>query len=496
MKRLIFLLVASVFGVAHAELAVNPIYQSHMVLQRGKPVPIDGTCTSSAPIVVKFAGAEVKAVLKGKKWEAVLPPMEADAEGKPLTITQGTSTLQLEDVLVGEVWLATGQSNMLWRLEQTQDAAALNNEEIPQLRFYHSEPMVHTDDSAYTPELRRRLEEGKMYEGGWAVSSPATVRRMSAVGWYFGRELQRVLDTPVGIIHASLGGSEMLAWLPPTALKKHYKDCLGKNWLDSKYIPPWVKGRARANMGGNMEAPHPYKPGYLFSTGIAPWVRFPVAGVIWYQGESDAEIVDNKQNSLLMQNLIRSWRSEFKAPELPVLMVELPRIKDSTALRAGWPEFRAVQRGVAQTLPAVYCATTIDLGTTSTDVHPPRKLEVGTRLADLAAAKVYGKQTPWSGPLIDSAKAQGGHITISYTCAEGLKTTDGASPRGFEVSADGKKFYEAKAQLKGAQVELSCDAVKSPKYARYGWYTFLEPNLVNEDGLPAVPFTTAHRTSR
>lgn len=476
--------------LAWAELKLDPIYQPHMVLQRGVPIPVRGTCTSSAPVTVSFAGHDVKAKVKGKKWHALLPAMEANAEGAELTVKQGKESENIDDVVVGEVWLASGQSNMLWRLDQTGDSASISAAGIPLLRFYHSEPMVHTGPSAYTEDLSERLKKGEMFEGKWAVSDPTTCARMSAVGWYFGRKLQEQLGIPVGIVHASLGGSEMLAWMPPATLKKHYKECLTPRWLESKYVTEWVRGRAKQNIGADLSSPHPYQPSYLFTTGIAPWLRFPIAGVIWYQGESDAEIGDMEQNKALLADLITSWRTQFKKPDLPILMVQLPRINDKTPLRAYWPEFREVQTQVSHELPNVYQAITIDLGTTDSNVHPPRKLEVGERLAALAASKVYKKTVVGEGPTFAAASLSNGKVRISFRSADGLTTSDNQSPRGFELSADGKKFYPAEAVVEGEDVVLTLPTqVKKPKTVRYAWATFIEPNLVNKEGLPTAPFT-------
>ncbi|MCH5284812.1 MAG: hypothetical protein J1E42_04350 [Akkermansiaceae bacterium] len=491
-NRLIPSLLAAALLVSplFAELAVDPIYQSQMVLQRGVRVPISGTSTSAEAVTVSFAGQKVTAKVKGKKWEAVLAPMEASAENRTLTITQGKQQVTLENVVVGEVWIASGQSNMLWRLDQTRDRQSLEHAEIPSFRFYHAEPQVHTGPSVYNDEQRRRLKAGEMFQGGWSVSNPKSCRRMSAVGWYFGKALQEKLNVPVGVVHVSLGGSEMLAWIPKSVLEKKYPKSLGKDWMHDKNIDPyWVRPRTLKNLGDDFSAPHPYQPGYLFENGIAPWLKFPVAGVIWYQGESDAALSISEHNRQLLTDLITGWRKAFKNPQMPFCMVQLPRIKDLTHERVYWPEFREVQSRVSRELPRVYCAVTLDLGTTNRDVHPPRKLEVGERLAALAASQVYGVQgLAYSGPVFARAEAASGSVALHFDFAEGLRTTNGAAPAGFELSADGKTYYPAEAELADGAVQLRCDKVAKPRFVRYAWSTFVEPNLVNADGLPTAPF--------
>lgn len=487
MKRLLLLsLLCSSVGTA---VEFDSVFGDHMVLQQGKPLLISGTTDKGGDVTVTFGDTKVKAAVKGKKWQATLPPQTAAAEGKTLTATQGSATAELTDVVVGEVWIASGQSNMLFRMNQTDTGkTAIAESANSNLRFFHSEPQLHTNNAVYNEAEVQRLQDNRMYEGHWAVSTPESSPRMSAVGYYFGKELQQQLGVPVGIIHAALGGSEMLAWMPEKTLKKKYADCLTAKWLESKYISAWVRGRASKNLGGNKEGNHPYQPGFLFKTGIAPWKNFPVAGVIWYQGESDAEIQDMKQNSKLLTDLISAWRQELGNPALPFLQVQLPRINDKTPLRAYWPEFRLVQADAAAKMPGVECVTTIDLGSTNSDVHPNRKVEVGERLAKTAAAKVYGKDVECSGPVITGVQKQGNKLVLALAHAEGLHTKNGAAPVGFEVAPANGDFKPAEARIEGGSIILTSPEVKSPARARYGWATYMEPNLVNGAELPTVPY--------
>ena len=476
---------------ALAAVEFDAIYGDGMVLQRGREVQVRGTTDNpSDPVTVQFNGQKVKAEVKGKRWQAVLQPMEANAQGQPLEASQNGSSATVQNVVVGEVWVASGQSNMLWRLNQTPgNAQTIAQSANENFRFYHSEPKVHTSPARYDAALLQRVQEKRMYEGKWAVSSPASTPRMSAVGYYFGQALQKELGVPVGVIHASLGGSNMLAWIPRDVVKKEYPGCQGSDWVKSKFASAWVRGRAQQNVGpGGDFALHPYAPSYLYETGIEPWEGFPVAGVIWYQGESDAEILDNEQNKKLLKDVITSWRDKLGDEELPFLQVQLPRINDKAALRAYWPEFRQVQAEVAEELPAVGCVVTMDLGSTNSDVHPPRKVEVGERLAATALSMVYGKETATSGPVIKGFKAKGSKVQVSLDNAGGLKTTDGAAPVGFELAGNDREFAPAAAEIKGDKIILTADAVKAPRYMRYGWAVFMNPNLVNEAGLPTAPY--------
>lgn len=473
-----------------ADIVFDSVFGSNMVLQQGAPITVSGTCKGSEPVTLTFGDQTVKAVVKGGKWQAQLAPLSVHAEGQSLTVTQGSDTASCDNVLVGEVWLASGQSNMLWRLNQTGDAQSMNAAANDLLRFCHHQPQVHTNAAAYTSDIFETLEKGEMYQASWETASPQSVATVSAVAYYFGREVQKNLKCPVGIVDVALGGSEMLAWMPAKTVKKKYPEYAGDKWLKNKTLEKqWLMGRVRQNLGTSGKSLHPYKPSYLYESGVARWTKLPFAGVIWYQGESDAELLDNKLYTGMLRSIITSWRAEFKRADLPFLMVQLPRINSTEEMRRYWPEFRRIQSNVAAAMPGVECVCTIDLGSTNADVHPKRKLEVGQRLAATALNTVYGKtDIPCKGPHVSKVRFQGNKAVLEMNDAEGLKTKDDAAPACFELSADGKNFFDADATLSGATIELSSTKVKTPKYVRYAWATYVEPNLVNAAGLPCEPY--------
>lgn len=491
MKKALLLLLAGANSLL-ADIAFDPVFGNNMVLQQGAPITVSGTCKGAGAVSVTFGGQKVQAEVKGGKWKAELAPLDVNAQGQTLSATQGSDTATCDNVLVGEVWLASGQSNMLWRLNQTGDKAGISTAANDQLRLCHHQPQVHTNPKAYTADIFETLEKGEMYTSGWEVASPLTAAPMSAVAFYFARELQNRLKCPVGIVDIALGGSEMLAWMPEKALKKKFPEFSGDKWLKNKDLnKQWLMGRVRQNLGAGGKTLHPYKPSYLFANGVAKWTALPFAGVIWYQGESDAELLDNKFYNSLMRALISSWRAEFKKADLPFLMVQLPRINSYEPIRRYWPEFRRIQSNVAATTPGVECVCTIDLGSTNSDVHPPRKLEVGQRLAYTALNKVYGKgDVACKGPNVRNVTFQGSKAILEMNDAEGLQTKDGAAPACFELSADGKKFEPAEAAINGTNIELRSAAIKTPKHVRYAWATYVEPNLVNASGLPCEPYTS------
>lgn len=494
--------VLSLGTVCAAAPHFDRIFGSYMVLPHGKNIPVSGTADPNKEISVSFGSSTLKTKTNSKgQWSVTLPPMQPSATGRTLTATQNGDSTKLEDILVGEVWLASGQSNMLFRLNQ----AAMGKEDIqnaadPQLRILNNVPQAHTNGAPYADKDFDSVTIEKFYQGDWKTSTPATAAPSSAVAYYFAKKLREGLKMPVGIIHSSLGGSEMAAWIPQAVIDSTPKlsSLRGNNWLESPLISAWVRGRAKTNISPRLKQGtpnHPYKPAFLYESGIAWCSGLPITGIIWYQGESDAEIIDNAQNSMLMETLITTWRKAFRNPEMPFVMIQLPRINDPSKIREGWPEFREMQDVVAKTLPKVYNVNTIDLGSTDSNVHPPLKRPVGIRAADTVLNKVYGKKIPSEGPSFKAFKISGPNLLLQLDNAKGLTTTDGKEPAQFEIAGTNGTYYPATAKIlnqKGttAVIQLSSPDVKTPKHARYCWNRFVTPNLVNGDQLPARPFRT------
>lgn len=231
-----------------------------------------------------------------------------------------------------------------------------------------------------------RMVPGRYFEGGWEVASPAATSGFSAVGWWAGKEIHRKKGVPVGLIDVSVGGSGAEAWLPHEVLEARdgYASLLGPEWLESGRVSAWARGRAKLNLGGR-GVDHPFRPGFLFDAGVREWRGFPLTGVLWYQGETNAEIHDDDWNERLITDLVVGWRRVLEQPELPFFMVQLPLIGGNDPLRQWWPQFREVQARAAAKLDGVELIVTQDLGWDSPDVHPPDKRPVGERLGRAAA---------------------------------------------------------------------------------------------------------------
>lgn len=375
-------------SLAHADLVPARPFADHMVLPMERKVPVWGTATPGATVEIRFGGnsSSGKADAQGH-WKIELPPQKPSAEGRELGIRSDGEELVLRDVLVGEVWLCSGQSNMDFPLAKAvggkQEAAGAGK--FPAIRLLDLTG-IHTAPRQYGEAELRRLTPDHLFEGTWQVASETSVLGFSAVGWWAGKAMHQAKGVPVGLIDNSVGGSGAEAWLPHEVLevREEYAELLGEKWAESERIGGWARGRAKLNLGGKA-GNHPFRPGFLFDSGVSWWADFPLTGVLWYQGETNAEILDDNWNERLITDLVHGWRKVLAQPDLPFFMVQLPRIGGNDPLRRGWPQFRAVQARAAAKLDHVSLIETVDLGWDSPDVHPPDKRPVGERLGKAAA---------------------------------------------------------------------------------------------------------------
>lgn len=380
---LVFFLFASLAITVQAELSAVRPFADHMVLPMDRRVPIRGTAMPGADVKVSFGvdAASDRADANGQ-WRIVLPPQKASSEARDLEIRSGSELVILRDVLVGEVWLCSGQSNMDFPLAKAvggkQEAAQAKA--FPSIRLMNLTG-THTHPRRYHETELQRLNPEAFFAGSWQCASEKSALEFSAVAWWAGKTIHQSKGIPVGLIDNSVGGSGAEAWLPREVLdaRKEYADLLGETWIDSERIGNWARGRAKLNLGGK-PGNHPFRPGFLFDSGVRWWTEFPLTGVMWYQGETNAEVLDDAWNERLITDLVQGWRKVLAHPDLPFFMVQLPRIGGNDPLRRGWPQFRAVQANAAKELNNVSLIETIDLGWDSPDVHPPDKRPVGQRL--------------------------------------------------------------------------------------------------------------------
>ncbi len=468
-----------------------------MVLPRDRSVTIRGICEPARRVEVRFGPKQASGRSDSEGRFAV--PLHAgavSADPAELLITAGDAELRLEDVLVGDVWLCAGQSNMAWPLGKAATAeAALQRADRSDIRLLHLRERASGNAIRYSAELLRDLDASNLFEhDGWRHSDEDSAATFSAVGWFFAERLTANVEVPVGLIQCAVGGAPIEAFLPrERMLADEQLAPLSEDWLDNEDYPGWCRERARFNLGAWFDDPqaprphHPFEPSFLYDAGIAPLAEFPIRGVLWYQGESNASsgasgtAVPPQINRLKLVTLIDSLRQQFDSPELPFLFVQLP------AHDRPWVAFRAMQAAVDRTVDGTSMAVTIDVGDAK-DVHPRRKREVGERLALLALREVYGRNVVAHGPEPRDVRI-GKQVRITFHNVDGgLRTADGKAPRGFEfVTAEGE-VVAARATLDGDSVVLADPPAGERLRIRYAWRPVPDANLVNDAGLPAAPF--------
>jgi hypothetical protein len=484
---------------ALADVRLPAIFSDHLVLQAGVNVPVWGWADAGEEVTLSLAGQSVVARTGADgRWKTNFPPMKAQAEALTLTI-EGKNKLVVQDVLVGEVWLASGQSNMAFALKSSRDAeSAIAAADQPQIRLF-----TVPGRTAQAP-----LAEG---EGKWVVATPASAPDFSAVAWFFGNELHRRLGAPVGLIDASWGGTDIAAWTSePVQREVPALQAQIETWnrkaqtfdeaaakaAHAKRLAAWKQQVAKAKAAGK-PAPRgpraelhpdrdPNRPANLFNGMIAPLVPYALRGVIWYQGEHNCANLDKASlYATQLPLLVKDWRAQWDR-ELAFAWVQLPNF-EQTAPRPLVRE--AMLKSLS--LPNTGMAVTIDVGEAN-DNHPKDKKTVGERLALWAQAKVYGIDLPsWSGPLPAGHEIRGGEVVLKFAHAEaGLAARDGGALRGFVIAGANQQWRPAQARLEADTVIVSHPEIAAPVAVRYAWAANPEANLLNGAGLPATPFRT------
>lgn len=464
-------------------LKLPDIYRSGMVLQRNRPLAICGSADAGSRISLTLDNKTYHATADNCGcWKVMTEPLSTGT-GYVMTVTDSKTIIRFEDIMAGEVWIASGQSNMAFPLRASQGGAeAVAGSSDAMLRIYDMRPGAHTDDVEWPDSVLASVNSLEYFApAGWQAISPENAGRFSAVAYYFARMLRDSLDVPVGIISNGVGGAPAEAWIDVNYLERDIPEIL-VDWLGNDYVQDWAQGRARRNMGDAAKAGrHPYEPSYLFSVGIRPLEDFCVAGVIWYQGESNAHNIEIHER--LFPLVLESWRKNFGNDSLPFYFVQL-----SSLDRPSWPQFRDSQRRLAGRLPYTGMAVSSDVGD-SLDVHPTDKRPVGKRLAAQALRYTYGfKGLSADGPLPVAAVADGSRVVLSMSGSDGLHTSDGLAPSTFEIAEIDGLYKPAEAVITDGEVVLYSPEVKNPKYVRYGWQPFTRANLVNSAGLPASTF--------
>ena len=480
---------------SYTQLRLPPFFTDHMVLQRDHLIPIQGKGTPKSSIVVRFGSEQYRTqVLQDSTWRVILKKQQANTLGQALTIKNKNEQITLNDVLVGDLWLCIGQSNMEWPLKnESHYNEELNAVRQPLLRFYNTTYAgKNSYNQKFTDSLLKLLNPKDFYQGKWEVSNPKSAPEMSAVGYYFGKKILQEEEIPIGLIHMAIGGAPIEAFIRPQTLRRHplFKSKMKGNWLYNEALPVWIRERGIQNLGDlnplhkNTEGPHhAFQPGFAYTAGIKPLSQIPIKGILWYQGESNAQEKERvlEYNSL-QKLMIDDFRAQWKQPKLPFYWVQLSSI-DSTQYKSHfWPEFRNEQRKALDRIAYGGMAVSSDVGSKN-DVHPRNKKEIGNRLARWALNKTYKKEVLPSGPLPKEALFKNGKIIVTFHhFGKELQTSDGSAVRGFSID----KKTKLEAVLRKAQVELFTKT--KPEFIYYGWQPFSTANLVNSENLPTSTF--------
>ncbi|BBH22103.1 9-O-acetylesterase [Paenibacillus baekrokdamisoli] len=484
----------------NAEVRVNAVFSDHMVLQREATIPVWGTGLDGMVVKLQFHGKQTEAVVANGCWRADLP---AEKAGGPyeLIIEAGNQLIVFRDVLIGDVWLAGGQSNMQWSLAQTDHAQAeIVDSHIPDFRFYDVPRVSYEDGIVHSPS--------------WKVCTPEHAGAFSAVAYYFAKGIITELGIPIGIIGCNWGGTSIACWVSEQVLthdddlriyadeyneqienfdwdvfaakEAHYKEQI------AEYDRRFAAGLREKELGDFPAAPmNPHyflRPFGLYSTMLLTVVPFALKGVLFYQGESDAHrpLIYDK----LLTAMISHWRTIWHHSMLPFLFVQLPAFGNGgNANGKEWPLLRESQLIVTEQVPYTGMVVALDCGDLE-DIHPTNKKPVGERLALLALERVYEQPVESSGPVYKDYLIDHNKIILHFDHTGNGLEARGNQLIGFEIADETNEYVSAQAVIEGATVEVWSDQIVNPLAVRYGWANYTEANLVNSFGLPAGPFRT------
>lgn len=496
--RILFLIFANIiFAQAHADVSLPAFFSDNMVLQRNKAIPVWGQSEANEVVTVELDTQKVVTTADASgTWMLHLAPIKA---GGPHTLTvRGTNTIAFKNVLIGDVWICSGQSNMQWTVQRSNNAEKeIATAQHPNIRLF-----TVKRETAQTP-----LQD---VSGNWQVCDSTSVANFSAVGYFFGHHLNKSLDVPIGLINSSWGGTPVEAWtsLPalqattdyPTLDERWQKRIAAYPEAHQKYemeLEDWrvasdslkalgqqAPRRPRVPHGPN----HPHRLSVLYNGMIAPLIPYAIQGAIWYQGESNAGRA--YQYRTLFPAMIHDWRTNWGQGAFPFYFVQLAnfrQIKEQPD-ESDWAELREAQQ-MTLALPNTGMAVTIDIGEAD-DIHPRNKQDVGLRLALIAEAQVHGKNKAFSGPIYKTMQIENDKIRITFDHTNGGLKKKGAKLTGFAIAGADKKFVWADAKIDGNSVVVSSREIVKPVAVRYAWANNPVCNLYNGANLPASPFRT------
>ena len=496
MPRFVALLLLSLVpSLASAELKLSSIFGDSMVVQRDQPIHVWGFTKAGTQVKVSMAGHSGTATADDEgRFDVSLDALPAG--GPHEMVIEADETRTFSDVLVGEVWVCSGQSNMSWQVISANDSDLESlTAKFPQIRL-----VTIPHQAAQSPQ--------NSFDGKWSVCTPGTAEAFSAVGYFFGRQIHQTLDVPVGLICNSWGGSAAEAWVPNELLVKEKKydkylaewEKLAETYHFEDELSQWEKKVEDWKSAGQKEAAPvkpldllqgPNRPGNLYNGCLNPIIGYPIAGVIWYQGE--ANVWRAHQYRDLFPLLIQRWRDDWKQGDFPFYWVQLADHMDETPVPTDsiWAELREAQTMTMDRLPHTGQAVITDLGEAA-DIHPRNKQDVAKRLARWALAKNYGYDLPYQSPTFESMEIKDSKALITFHhVGGGMDTFDVRELRGFTIAGEDRKFVVAEAKIIAKdKIEVSANSIAHPVSVRYAWADNPVANVQSTGGLPATPFRT------
>lgn len=484
-----------------AAVKLNSLFSDNMVVQRNAEVPVWGWAAEGEKITIKFNGQQLETIAKEGKWMLKLKPMK-ESELPQNLVVEGQNTITVKNVLIGEVWICAGQSNMEWSLSKSINGLeAITQSDNPMLRIFNV---------PHNPQM----DPVTNVSAKWQSSNPSSTKNISAVGYWFLSKLQKDLKIPIGFINISYGGTPIESWLSREALKSMpYQDkYMDADAMKAEYddkiekIKPIITKYEQMKDSARLaklpapprppEIPTEYKGTTTIYNGeIVPLLPFAIKGIAWYQGENNAYTNRAQTYEALLTRMIALWRTDFQQPHLPFIIIQLSGHKkeqDQPSENSGIAMLREAQLKVAQTVANTCLVTTSDCG--DIDVHYTLKEPVGERVYYASSNLVYKKSIEFTGPLYQSHKIVANTIVLDFSHkGTGLKINAKVDEKlyGFAIAGEDKKFYWANAVIKGDKVVVSSPQVAKPVAVRYGWADFSKQwNLFNKEGYPASTFRT------
>jgi sialate O-acetylesterase len=499
-KLLPVVCLAGIASILRAEVRPNPLFTDNAVLQQGMSIPVWGTASTGEKVTVEFAGQKVSTTATNGSWSVRLQPVKADTNPAGMIISGVTNTVTVTNLLVGEVWICSGQSNMERQLGPRRGQkpivnweAEVNSANYPLIRHFLVKNNVSTSPVS-------------MLSGEWRVCSPKTVANFTAVGYFFGRDLQTNIKIPIGLIHSSWGGTPAEAWTSAEALAgnpilipmlnrysnavANYPSMLAKFQSEEPKLKADYSNACALAVSQGKPSPRPpvppsdpskyqNNPTSLFNGMIYPLLPYAIRGVIWYQGESNG--TRGKEYQTLFPTMIADWRTRWGEGDFPFIYVQVAPFNKMP------PEIREAQFLTLKKSTNTAMVVITDHGDAN-DIHPAEKQPVGERLALAARVLAYGQEIEYSGPLFKNAEFRGTNAFISFSHSGKGLISKGGNLRGFEISGDDSKFVPANAVISGTNIIVSAPGVTTPTSVRFGWGNVPDVNLFNEEGLPASPF--------